>query len=419
MATFYQSLRTWFGGIGATGQNKGVQRTEPSISVHEGNKDYGIEGALQVSTVWACVEFIVDNLASLPYFVYERAKDANGNKVPARDTLLWKILHETPNRIHTPMEFWQFMVLNFVFRGNAYARLVRDSAGEVIEMWPLASDQVEVEVLADKSVIYKYYYDGKIAIYSSESIFHWRDKGNGVVGMSRLDYMRSSVGVAIDAQNHLRKTYNKSGKRPGVFMVDKLLNKAQRNSIRENYKDLVEGDDTQLHVLEANAKFEPLGLSPQDLQILETRRFSVEDLARWFGVSGVVINDTSKATTWGTGIGQIIEGIYKFRLRPMLVSLEQALHQRVYTPKQRISYCGEFSLEALLRGSYMERLEAGAKGVQNGLVKRSEWRQLENLPPEKDADVLTAQSNLVPLGMLGKVKPTGGSQDGNQSPTAQ
>lgn len=401
MATLYQSLRRWFGNVGSTGQQDGVQLGEPFTRVYDSNRDYGIDGALQVSAVWASIELLTDNIASLPLFVYKKDASMEGHKTLARGTPLWTLLHVSPNRRHTPMEFWQFMVMNYLFRGNAYARLVRNDAGEVIEMWPLASDQVEVDVLADKTVIYKYGYEGQVAVYDEKSIFHWRDKGNGVVGMSRLDYMRSSVGIAISAQNHTADVYNKSGKRPGVFMIDKLLTETQRTAIRNNYKGLTEGSDDDLLVLEAGAKFEPLSLTPADLQLLDTRRFTVEDIARWFGISSVMINDTNKTTTWGTGIGQLIEGFYKFRLRPMLESLEQCLERRVLTSGQRAIYSVEFSLDAILRGSLADRLDAGAKGVQNGLYTRNEWRQLENLPKMEGGDELTAQLNLAPISQLG------------------
>ncbi len=402
MATLYQSLRRWFGNVGSTGQQDGVQLGEPFTRVYDSNKDYGIDGALQVSAVWASIELLTDNIASLPLFVYERAEGAEGHKTLARGTKLWTLLHESPNRRHTPMEFWQFMVMNYLFRGNAYARLVRNDAGEVIEMWPLASDQVEVDVLVDKTIVYKYQYEGQVAVYDERTIFHWRDKGNGIVGMSRLDYMRNSVGIAVDAQNHTSLGYKKSGKRPGVFMIDKLLSEEQRNKIRNNYRGLVEGSDDDLLVLEAGAKFEPLSLTPADLQLLDTRRFSVEDIGRWFGISSVMINDTNKTTTWGTGIGQLIEGFYKFRLRPMLESLEQCIDRRILNPRQRELYTAEFSLEAILRGSLKERLDSASSAVQNGLMTRNEWRQLENLPRIDGADELTAQLNMAPLSSLGR-----------------
>jgi HK97 family phage portal protein len=402
MATFFQTLRRFFGNVGSTGQQNGIQYTEPFTRVYETTPDYGIDGALQVSAVWSAAELLCDNLASLPIFVYERANGVEGHKTLARDTPLWTLLHETPNNRHTPMELWQYLTLNYIFRGNAYARLVRNTAGEVISIIPLASDQVEVEVLKDQSIIYKYYYEGKVAVYAPDSMFHWRDKGNGVVGMSRLDYMRSTVNVAVGAQNHTANVFRKSAKRPGVFMIDKLLTEEQRAAIRKNYKGLVEGSEDDLIVLEAGAKFEPLNMTPADVQLLQTRKFSVEDIARWFGIPSAMINDTEKTTTWGTGIDQLIQGFYKFRLRPMLESLEQAIERRILTPGQRRRYTVEFSLDAILRGSLKDRLEIGAQAVQNGLMTRNEWRQYENLPPVEGADILTAQVNLAPVGSLGQ-----------------
>lgn len=397
MATLFQSLRRWFGNVGSTGQQEGIQFGEPFTKVYDINKDYGIDGALQVSAVWACVELLSDNIASLPLFVYEREPGADGHKNLARGTELWKLLHDNPNRRNTPMEFWQFMTLNFILRGNAYARVVRNAAGEAIELLPLSSDQVEVEVDSTGKVIYKYSFEGKIIVYDERSILHWKDKGNGVYGMSRLDYMRSSVGVAISSQNHTEQGYRKSGRRPGVFMIDKLLTQEQREKIRKNYSGLVEGSDDDLLVLEAGAKFEPLSLSPADLQLLDTRKFAVEDIARWFGVSSVMINDTAKTTTWGTGITELIEGFYKFRLRPMLEGLEQAIERRVLTPGQREKYTVEFSLDAILRGSFRDRLEAASTAVNNGLMTRNEYRQLENLPPKDGGDILTVQLALTNL----------------------
>ena len=402
MATLFQSLRRFFGNVGSTGQQEGIQYNEPFTKVYEVTPDYGIDGALQVSAVWSSVELLTDNLASLPIFVYERASGADGHKNLARDTSLWTLLHETPNNRHTPMELWQYLTLNYILRGNAYAKLTRNTAGEVISIIPLASDQVEVEVLQDQSIIYKYYYEGKVAIYAPDSMFHWRDKGNGVIGMSRLDYMRSTVNVAVGAQNHTANVFRKSAKRPGVFMIDKLLTEEQRASIRKNYKGLVEGNDDDFLVLEAGAKFEPLNMTPADVQLLQTRKFSVEDIARWFGIPSAMINDTEKTTTWGTGIDSLIQGFYKFRLRPMLESLEQAIERRILTPAQRRRYTVEFSLDAILRGSLKERLEIGSQAVQNGLMTRNEWRQYENLPPMEGADTLTAQVNLAPVATLGQ-----------------
>lgn len=414
-------MRRWFGNIGSTGQQAGSQLGEPFVRVDPSmpTPDYGIDGALQVSTVWAAVELLADNIASLPIFVYKRARTAQGYKELARDVPFYRLLHDDPNRRHTPYEFWQYMTMNFILRGNAYARLIRNDAGEVIEMWPLASDQVEVKVLKDRSIIYEYSYEGQIAVYAEDSIFHWRDKGNGVIGMSRLDFMRSSVGVAINVQNHTSRTFQRSGKRPGVFMLDKVLTKVQRETIRANHAALVEGNENDLMVLEAGAKFEPLSMSPVDLQMDEARKFSVQDIARWFGVPGALINDASATSAWGQGIGKLVEGFHKFRLRPILIGLGQALEKRVANGAQRARYEVEISADAILSASLTDRVDIYAKQVQNGLKTRAEVRQLENDPFVPGSDKLTAQTNLTPLDKLGTMPASGASNANQEKPVSQ
>lgn len=396
--TIFGRVFNWFGSIGATTQSKGLQDTRPLRSVHTNSTDVGVDGALQISSVWACIELLADNIASLPIFVYQVNK---GLRELARETDLWRLFHTSPNNRHTAMEFWQFIVMNFLLRGNAYARLERNKRGEVIAMWPLSSDQVQVKVLEDGSLIYEYSVNATVIVYSEKNILHFRDKGNGIIGMSRLDYMKSSLSVAINAQNTTNNTYQNENRRPMVFMIDKTLKSEQREAIRENFKGLTEAGDDDLLILEAGAKVEALSMTPAEVQLLETRKFSVEDISRWFGVPSVLINDLANRVPYGNN-DDLIQIFYKFKLRPMLVGFEQALTKRVLTPEQRATMSVEFSIEAILRGSLKDRVEIYSKQLQNGMKTRAEIRQLENDPPIAGSDKLTAQVNLVPIEMLGK-----------------
>ena len=409
---FFGRFTSWWGAIGATTQNRGIQDSQPLIRAHKDNKDVGIDGALQVSAVWAAVELLSDLIGSLPIYAYN---NNDGNRELARDSTLWFLLHDKPNSRNTPMEFWQFMVLNFLLRGNAYARLEKNKNGEVIAMWPLASDQVQVTVLEDGSLVYEYYINAKVVVYSADSILHIKDKGNGIIGMSRLDYMAASVNVAINAQNVSSKLYSNDNKRAGVFTIDKTLTKTQREEIRTNFAGLVESGDDQLLVLEAGAKFEPLTLTPQEVQLIESRRFAVEDIARWFGIPSILINDLNNRVPYGNN-SDLVEFFYKFKLRSMIVLFEQAIVRRVLNPAQRAAMSIEFGLDALLRSNLGTRMEIYAKGVQNGVYTRNFARQLENLPAIDGGDILTAQTNLAPLDMLGKLK---GSSNATQDVIAQ
>jgi HK97 family phage portal protein len=191
-------------------------------------------------------------------------------------------------------------------------------------------------------------------------------------------------------------------------MLDKVLNKDQREAIQRAFAGMAEGSTSRLYVLEANMKYEQLSMSPEDQQLLETRQFSVEEICRWYDVPPVLVHH-SNVTTWGSGIEQIVDGFYKLTIRPLLVSIEQAVRKRVMTSRQRSKMSAEFALDALLRGSPTQRAELYAKNVQNGIMTRNECRQLENLPPYDGADDLTAQSNLLPLKNLGQTANSGGN----------
>lgn len=402
---FFSNFRRWLGHGGAIGETVGAQNPLPGVALVPDVSNIGVDGALQISTVWACIDRRAATVASLPIFAYEQ-KD--GQKVLARGSRLYELLHESPNSRMTPFEFWRAMMMNHDLRGNAYARIERDGNGEAVSMWPMPADQVETEVLDSGRMIYKYQLGNNIAILDESNVLHLKNLGNGTVGLSKLDFMRSTTDESAKAQQTSSKIFGTGGKPTGVLMIDRVLSSEQRKALQTRFSEMQEGNTSRLFVLEANMKYEQLSMSPEEQQLLETRNFGVEEICRWFDVPPVLVHH-SNVTTWGSGIEQIVDGFYKLTIRPMLVSIEQATRKRVMTSRQRATMSAEFALDALLRGNPTQRAELYAKNVQNGVMTRNECRQLENLPPMDGANDLTAQSNLVPLGMLGKTTASGGS----------
>lgn len=295
-------------------------------------------------------------------------------------------------------------MMNHDLRGNAYARLDRDPrTGEVMAMWPMPSDQVELEVLTGGVVVYKYTNGSDVTILAESNVLHLKDMGNGTVGLSRMDYMRATTSEMQSASWQANKVFGSSGKPSGVLMVDNVLKKEQREQIAKNFAGMQSGNASRLYVLEANMKYQQLSLSPEDQQLLESRKFGIEEICRWYDVPPVLIHH-SNVTAWGSGIEQLVEGFHKLTVRPLLVSIEQAIRKRVMTSMQRATHTCEFSLDALLRSSLKERMDIYSKAVQNGLKSRNECRQLENDPPYEGGDSFTAQTNLAPIEMLGTIQ---------------
>ena len=401
MASIFSSVMGWFGYSNSMAERQGQQLAVPAAALVSDTAQMGPDSALQLSTVWACVERRATTVASLPFFAYEQQA---GQKVLARGSRLYSLLHESPNSRMTPLEFWRAMMMNHDLRGNAYARIERDErTGEALALWPMPADQVQPIVLPDGSMVYTYRIEQDVAVLPESKVLHLKGLGNGTVGLAKLEFMRATTDEAAKAQQSASRIFGNGGKPTGVLMIDHVLKADQRAALQDRFAEMATGSIARLYVLEANMKYEQLSLSPEDQQLLETRQFSVEEICRWFDVPPVLVHH-SNVTAWGSGIEQIIDGFAKFTVRPMLVSIEQAVRKRVMTSAQRSRMSVEYAMEALLRGNASARADLHAKNVQNGLMTRNEVRQLENLPPDPSpaADVLTAQSNLLPLDKLGQ-----------------
>lgn len=401
----FNSFRQWWGRGGAIAETSGSQMPVPGAPLIADTAAVGVDGALQISTVWACIDRRATTIASLPFFVYEQK---NGEKVLARSSRLYSILHDSPNSRMTPFEFWRAMMMNHDLRGNAYARIDRDDAGEAVAMWPMPADQVEAIVLGDGSMVYKYSIGGDIAVLAAENVLHLKNLGNGTTGLAKLEFMRATTDEAAKAQGVASKVFGSGGKPTGVLMLDKVLNPGQRKALQDRFAEMASGSTARLYVLEANMKYEQLSMSPEQQQLLETRNFGVTELCRWLDTPPVLVHHSNE-TAWGTGIYEIKDGFYTLAIRPMCINIEQAVRKRVFTARQRASMTAEYGMDALLRGDPTKRAEINAKNVQNGIKSRAEVRQLEGDPYIKGTEILTAQSNLVPLDMLGKVTASGGS----------
>lgn len=402
---FSRLLHPGFWG-GATGDASGSQRNEPTIGILPGVYPVTPDKGLQISAVWSCVTLLTETIASIPIVVFET--DKTGNKTEARRSRLWQVLRQ-PNQNMTAHDFWVAMGLNRFLRGNAYARIVRDSTGELVALIPMAADQMEVGVV-EGEIVYKYTKDGNITYYKADKILHWKGLGNGIVGLSTLEYMQATTQELVNAQKNATEMYGNGRQLQGILTIDQDLNERQTREIKKRFANMtpIAGDPADwLHVLPGDMKYQQVSLSAADAQLLETRKYGIDEIGRWFGVPSALIN--SSGGTAATGIEPIVESFYRSTIHPLCTALEQAIRQRVMTEAERESMTCEFKMNALQRANIQARYSSYAQGLQNGFMTRNEVRRLENLPPIEGADQLTAQNNLFPVEMLGK-QGTGQSQ---------
>lgn len=392
--SFYHRTLQFFGWQGVQ-RRSGLQIATPAGYSQKAAAPVTFETAMAVSAFWASARLLSEVIAAMPL----RCTRTDGEApVPDRRYPLYRVLNHMPNRYQTRTEFFETLVLNLCTTGNAYNAIQRDEDGRVIGLLPLMSAQMQIDLLDDGSRVYEYYdQQGNVRVYAESSVWHVKLFGNGVIGLSPLGHARQSLGIAIASDNRAGKLASSGGKTSGVLMVDKVLREEQRTQIRKSFRDITEGVDDHLFVLEADMKYQQTSLSPHDIQLLESRRFQVEDIARFMGVPSVLINDTSGSTTWGSGVEQLVQGFYKLNLRPYLERIESSIKRHLMPPAHWDRYDIEFDFDSLLRADLGARMEAYNKGINAGVYSPNEARADEGLPPKPGGDSLIVNGTMVPL----------------------
>ncbi len=388
----FNGILNW--AMGGLKRMVGVQMASPAGYGQASASPVTYDSAMQLSAVWACVKLLSETAASLPLTVYK--KDDDGRK-EAKNHPLSTLFNGKVNRYQTKNEFFESIFLNLIVHGNAYA-LIDKLGDRIVSLLPLMSSQIVVTMLSDGELTYQYTKeDGSIVILSSARIWHLKLMGNGTIGMSPLDYQRNSLGIAQAAESAVTKIYSNGAKPSGVLTVDKVLTAAQRAEVRRSFKTLTESNDDRLLVLEGGFKFNAVSLSPQDIELLASRKFQIAEICRWYGVPSVMVNDNNGTSVWGSGIEQIMQGFYKLTMRPLLEKVEQSMKVHLALLSERDNIEFEFNFDALLRADLKSRFESYRVAIASGVMTPNEAREYENLPAKEGGDKLYMQGAMMPI----------------------
>jgi HK97 family phage portal protein len=397
----------WRAAFGAAQSQDGIE-VIPLGMMTESGKAVTATSALELASAWACIRLLSETVGTLPLTLTR--KDSAGNRTPASDDPLYDLLHSSPNHDLTAVEFWEGVVMSLCLTGNSYAR--KERLGQrVVALTPLRSDRMTVRRNSAGAREYPYHAETGLKVYQEDEIFHVRGFGGaGDVGLSPIAFARHSMGAAMAADEFAGAIFANGARPAGVLTVPQTLDKDQRKQVQDNIVAPYVGSKNAggLMVLEADFKFQAISMNLEDAQFLQTRAFNVEEICRWFRVPPFMIGHTEKTTSWGTGLEQQMLGFLTFALRPYLVRIEQAINRSLIAPADRKRLAAEFNVEGLLRTDSPARAAFYAVMVQNGIMTRNEVRRLENLPPQAGGEMLTVQSQNVPIGATGSAPPPAG-----------
>lgn len=354
--------------------------------------------ALYSTAVYACVKILAETVASLPLPVYRRLERSK-ERDPSHP--LYTLLHDQPNPEMTSFEFREALMGHLALRGNAYAEIVRDGAGKVVELWPLRPDRMQVKRESGK-LAYYYAVGTQTVRIGADRIMHLRGlSDDGIIGYSPVRLAREAIGLALATEEFGARFFGNNSRPGGILVHPNKLTDEAKKRLKESW-EAAQGGLSNAHrvaVLEEGIKWEQIGIAPEDAQYLETRNFQLAEIARFYRIPGVLVGLDDKTSTYASA-EQFFLSFVVHTIRPWLVRWEQAIKRDLFTPSERETHFAEFLVDGLLRGDIQSRYNAYAVGRQNGWLSANDIRRLENMDEIEGGDIYLVPLNMVPANDL-------------------
>ena len=349
---------------------------------------------------WACVKVLAESIATLPLIVYERVDTEYGDgKERSTSHPLYRRLHDEPNPYMTAVALKETMQGHLCVWGNAYARLDFDGSYRGAGIWPLDPSQTTPEIRNNELWYTTTYPDGRTETLPDWRVLHIHGLGSdGFVGKSVIQCVKQAVGLGLGAEEFGARLFGQ-GVMPGMtYSHPGTLSEEALKHLRETI-GLVHGGASNAWkpmILEEGMKAESMGVPPEDAQFLETRRFQVEEICRFFRVPPHMVQLMQAATN--NNVAQQSLEFVKYTLAIWIRKWEQELNRKLFGGNSRF-FC-EFLLDDLLRADPVTRWQTYREAWSTGAMSINEIRARENLNPIENGDEYFVPLNFAPLSKL-------------------
>lgn len=364
------------------------------------------DSAMTLSAVWNAAHLISRvGIGTVPLKVY---RDSDKGPVEAREHPLYRLLATTPNPMMTAAVFRSTLQYHVLFHGNMYAEIEFNRRGDPIALWPMLPDRTEPFVDGSGALKYRYSSGQRQVVLDASEVFHVPGLGfDGLKGYSVITMARQSLGLSIAAEKFGGSFFG-NGALPSIVLSHPGTLEDNGEHLRKTFSDSHQGAARahRVFIAEEGMKVEKMNIQPNDAQFLETRKFTVEEVARWFNVPPYKLKDMGRAT-WSNTEQMNIEFVTE-TLRPWFVLWEQEIDRKLISGRQAGTLYAQFVPEGLMRGDIGARYTAYSVGRQWGWLSVNDVRQKEDMSilPKEIGDVYLVPVNMVDAKNLSKTGPS-------------
>lgn len=346
--------------------------------------------AESLSTVLACVGAISSAMASLPVYIYRTL--ARGREIDAAHPIA-KLVALGPNIHQNWCDFIEWTMASALLRGNALAEILTDPGGAVVGLTPIPWEYVQVQLLPSGRLVYDvtemasaFGGSGRPRRLLQHEVFHLRDRSDdGLLGRSRLQRAAAVVQAGISMQTFANSLYSNGVNPSGALQTDAKLTDEQRKGLAAAFRDAMAGPTkaAKTLLLDQGLKWEQISISPEDAEFLSSRRFTVEELARLFGVPPPIVGDLSHGTF--TNSETVGRWFATHTLAPWIRKVESEFQRSVFSEATRQTHRLEIDMSGFLRGDPAQRWAAWKIAREADILTADEIREAEGYNPRPAA----------------------------------
>lgn len=350
--------------------------------------------ALSISPVWSAVRVISGAISILPLKIYKW--DRNNSRDEANDWESSKRLASRPNYEQIAPTFWETIIAHVLLWGNGYAEIERNLAGDPVNLWIIPPTFIEPMRSSDGELYYEIAYESASqATLEPENVLHIPGLGwDGTKGYSVVSMARRSLELTAGYET-AAISFAENGMRPsGALKYPGSLEQLQKRDKTEEVKKNHAGVKSfgKMMLLYGGMEWQQFGIPQGDAQFLETRRFQVDEVCRWFNVPQHMLREMERSTN--NNIEHMAQEFVTQTLMYWLTKIEQEFTKKVIGSKRLYA---EFLTDAIIRGDIKSRYDAYSQAIQFGFMTPNEARRKENLPPMEGGDKLFIPANLRPV----------------------
>jgi HK97 family phage portal protein len=363
----------------------GGARTKAGARVDE-------HSAQTIAAVWSAVTLLAGSLAIMPWLTYRRV---GRGKERAIDHPLYRLLHDAPNSEMTPGQFKETLQAHALLWGNGYAEKEMDGSGRVVGLWPLMPDRTWVERRGRRKIVFTRLPDSAVVALNADRVFHVPGLGyNGLMGKNVIQLARESLGLAKAEEGFAARFFGQGSQPAGVLKVPTELTDQAFDRLKSSWETQHTGLDNaqRTAILEGGAEWQQLGISNEDSQFIQSRKFSIEEIARWFNVPPHKLKQLDRAT-FSNIEHQDLEYV-KDSVMVWAVRWEQQANRSLLLPSERATFFTEFEFKQLLRADNASRAAFYTAMLQSGAMSQNDIRTAENMNPITGGDTYWIPLNL-------------------------